>query len=316
VFKIQADTAAEFQAFKAGEVSAIYPQPQLDAVDAINAGLPDTEKQISVETGNFESLWLNYGKPPFDNKVVRQAIGFAIDRDAIVNRLFGGLGVDKALNVVNAKIVKQYSDENAFSNYKLDLAQVDKLLTGDGWAKGSDGIYAKAGQRLSFVIRSTSGNKRRELTEQILQEQLKAAGFEMTIDNAKSGDLFGDILPKGDFQAGLYAQVLTALTPGNCNIFCSKNIPTADNGFSGNNWTRSNVSELDTQLEIVDTNLDESARIAAGKAADKLVAENALTFPLDPLPNTLLWSKKIVGPVQDNGVLGPFFNLAEWGVTA
>ena len=316
VFKIQADTSAEFQAFKAGEVSVVYPQPQLDAVDAINAGLPGVEKEISVDTGNFESLWINNSKAPFDDKIVRQAFGFSIDRDAMVKRLFGGLGVDKALNVVNAKIVKAYSDENAFSSYKLDLTKADQLLTGDGWAKGADGIYAKGGQRLAFTIKSTAGNKRRELTEQILQEQLKTAGFEMTIENAKAGDLFGSILPQGDFQMGLYAQVLTSLVPGNCTLFCSTNIPTADNGFSGNNWTRSNVADLDTQLKIVDSSLDENARMAAGKAADKIVADNALTFPLDPLPNTLLWSSKVLGPVQDNGVLGPFFNLAEWGVAA
>jgi peptide/nickel transport system substrate-binding protein len=316
IFKIQADTSAEFQAFKANEVSAIYPQPQLDAVDAINAGLPGVQKEISVETGNFESLWINNAKAPFDDKAVRQAFGFSIDRDAMVKRLFGGLGVDKALNVVNAKIVKKFSDENAFADYKLDLKKADTLLTGAGWAKGADGIYAKAGQRLAFKIRSTSGNKRRELTEQILQDQLKTAGFEMAIDNAKAGDLFGSILPQGDFQLGLYAQVLTSLVPGNCTIFCSKNIPTADNKFSGNNWTRSNVAELDTQLAIVDSSLDESKRIAAGKAADKIVADNALTFPLDPLPNTLLWTSKVLGPVQDNSVLGPFFNLADWGVSA
>ena len=76
------------------------------------------------------------------------------------------------------------------------------------------------------------------------------------------------------------------------------------------------MAALDEQLAIVDSDLDDAKRIAAGKAADKLVAENALTFPLDPLPNTLLWSNKVLGPVQDNGVLGPFFNLAEWGVAA
>jgi len=316
VFKIQADTSAEFQAFKAGEVSAIYPQPQLDAVDQINAGLPGTNKEISVETGNFESFWFNNSKPPFDDKAVRQAFAFSIDRDAMVKRLFGGLGVDKALNVVNAKIVKQYSDEEAFADYKLDLNKAASLLTGAGWTKGSDGIYTKNGQRLSFTVRSTAGNKRRELTEQILQDQLKQAGFEMSIDNAKAGDLFGDILPKGDFQMGVYAQVLTALTPGNCVLFCTSNIPTADNNFSGNNWTRTSLPDLDTQLKIVDTNLDDSARITAGKAADKIVAENAFSVPLDPLPNTLLWADKIVGPVSDNGVLGPFWNLTEWGVKA
>ena len=62
----------------------IYPQPQLDAVDQIKAGLPNTEKVISTDTGNFESLWLNNGKPPFDSKAVRQAVAYAIDRKTIV----------------------------------------------------------------------------------------------------------------------------------------------------------------------------------------------------------------------------------------
>jgi peptide/nickel transport system substrate-binding protein len=316
IFKIQADTSAEFQAFKAGEVSVIYPQPQVDTVDAINAGVPNTQKQVSIETGNFEALWLNNAKAPFDDKVVRQAIGYAIDRDAVVKRLFGGLGLDKALNMVNALSVKQYGDENAFASYKLDTSKVDSLLTGDGWAKGSDGIYAKGGQKLSFTIKSTAGNKRRELTEQVLQEQFKAAGIDMQIDNHKAGDLFGDILPKGDFQAGLYAQVLTSLGPNTCNLFCIKNIPTAENNFSGNNWTRTNVADLDTQAQAIDTGLDESARMAAGKKADDLVADNAASIPLDPLPNILLWANKVVGPVQDNAPMGPFFNMQEWGVTS
>ena len=137
-----------------------------------------------------------------------------------------------------------YSDTNAFAGYTLNKYKVDELLTGDGYTKGSDGIYAKGGQKLSFTVKSTAGNKRRELTEQIIQQQLKDAGIEMKIENAEAGDLFGSILPKGDYQAGIYAQVLTALTPGNCMIFCTANIPTSPD-FSGNNWTRTNVPALE-----------------------------------------------------------------------
>src|SRR5205085_6008140 len=99
-----------------------------------------------------------------------------------------------------------FVDVNAYSKYKLNLDKVNSLLTGDGWAKGSDGIWAKNGKRLEFKIRTTAGNKRRELTEQILQPMLKTAGFEMTVDNQKSGDLFGKSVPTGDFQAAIYAQ--------------------------------------------------------------------------------------------------------------
>jgi len=315
-FKFQADTSAEFAAFKSEQVSVIYPQPQLDAVDQINAGVPNSEKIISTTTGNFEALWINAGHAPFDSKAVRQAVAYSIDREALVKRLFGGLGVTKPLNMLNAEIVAEYNNPDAFADYTKNLDKVDELLTGDGYAKGGDGYYAKGGKRLSFTVRSTAGNKRRELTQQIMQEQLKTAGIDMRIDNAEAGDLFGDILPKGDFDAGIYAQVLTGITPGLCNLFCAKNIPSASNDNSGQNWTRTNVPSMDPYLEKVDGSLDESVRKESGKQAMDIAAENVISLPIDPLPNILLWNTKVVGPISDNAILGPFWNINQWGVKA
>ena len=126
IFKFQPDTSAEFTAFKSDQVAMIYPQPQLDAVDQINAGLPNSQKVITTDTGNFEALWINQGKPPFDDANVRKAVAYSIDRAAIVQRLFGGIGVNDPLQFLNAPIVKQFVDENAFSQYKKDLSKVDK----------------------------------------------------------------------------------------------------------------------------------------------------------------------------------------------
>ena len=50
-------------------------------------------------------------------------MAYAIDRDAIVNQLFGKLGVTKALQVINAPIVNQYSDTQAFAGYTQDLVE-------------------------------------------------------------------------------------------------------------------------------------------------------------------------------------------------
>ena len=315
IFKFQPDTSAEFTAFKSDQVSMIYPQPQLDAVDQINAGLPNTQKVISVDTGNFEALWMNMGKPPFDDEAVRKAVAFAIDRGAIVERLFGGLGVHEPLQFLNARVVKQYADENAFAQYKKDLSQVDKLLTGAGYTKGSDGFYAKNGQKLSILVRTTAGNKRRELTEQILQQQLKDAGIDMQIENAKAGDLFGELAPLGDFNAAIYAQVLTTLGPSTCNLFCSNNAsPIGQKG--GNNYTRTNIPELDTVLHQMDGELDDAKLMDEGKQAERIKADHVISLPIDPLPNILLWSNKVVGPIDDNGILGPFWNMNLWGVTS
>jgi peptide/nickel transport system substrate-binding protein len=306
VFKFISDTSSEFQAYQAGEVDVIAPQPQIAVIDALTAGV-EGNKNVSASTGNVEALWINNSKPPFDSKEVRQALGYSIDRDAIVKRLFGAIGVDKAVQSFNPPILGKYAGSD-FSQYKLDLAKASELMTGAGWAKGGDGIWAKGGVRASFALRTTAGNARRELTQEVLIAQLKDAGFEMTTDNAKAGDLFGKLLPAGDYQVALYAQVATFPDPGLSNIFVSTNIPTEANGNTGQNWQRVNVPELDPLLKSVDSEVDEAKRVTASLAADKVLAENAVSLPLDPLPNILLSSAKVNG-LKDNPVLGPFFSL-------
>jgi peptide/nickel transport system substrate-binding protein len=314
-FKVQADTAAEFESFKNAEVSMIYPQPQLDVVDQIQAGLSGAQSSFSDQTGNLEAIWMNMASAPLDDVAVRQALGYAIDRPAIVEQLFGALGVDAPMQTLNPPILAEFSDTEAWSDYQLDLDKVDELMTGAGWAKNGSGIWAKGGQTASLTLKSTAGNARRELTGQILQQQLKDAGFDLKLDYQEAGGLFGEQLPQGDFQLALYAQVLTAITVGQCNLFCTKNIPTSANEFSGQNWTRTNIEGLDPVLEELDKTLDESKQADLGKEADQLQAESMASLPLDPLPNILIWADNVKGDVSDNPVLGPFHNLNELGVS-
>jgi peptide/nickel transport system substrate-binding protein len=314
IFKILTDTAAEFQAFKSGEVSAIYPQPEPSAIASIKGGLEGSKSSYSADTGNVEALWLNNSKFPFDSVAVRQAIGYSIDRDAIVARLFGDLGVTKAVQTLNPPIVSKYADNTAYSNYVLNLSKVNSLMQGDGWAKSGD-YWAKGGKTAAFVIKSTAGNKRRELTEQILQEQFKAAGFKLTIQNPSADDLFGKVLAAGNYQMSLYAQTATSLNPGLCAIACSDNIPSKANQFGGQNWQRINIPTLDPLLKQVDSTFVQSERITASKQADQIMAQDQVSLPLDPLPNISLWSDKISGPVGDNPLLSMFWNMNEWTVS-
>jgi len=315
VFKFEADTAAEFQAFKSGQVQAIYPQPQIDVIDALGSGISGANQIASAQTGAVEALWIQNQKFPFNDKAVRQAVAYSIDRDAIVNQLFGKLGVTKAVNSLNPFVLADFSDQQAFSMYKPDTSKADSLMTGDGWKKGSDGIWAKGGQKASFAISTTQGNKRRQLTLEALQKELKPAGFDVKLNFRTAADLFGKDGPQGNFQMALFAQQVTTIVPGLCAQFCAKNIPTAANNNTGNNWYRYSNKDADTQLEIVDNNLDTSAQADAAKKADDILAQDMASLPLDPLPDILLWSKKIVGPVADQAILGMFWNINEWGCT-
>jgi peptide/nickel transport system substrate-binding protein len=314
VFKFITDTAAEFQAFKGGQVDAIAPQPQPDAIDQVKAGLTGKKSKFQTDTVNLEAIWFNNAKAPFDDVKVRQALSYAIDRDGVVKRLFGPLGVNSAMQTMVPLVAKDFAT-TAWSKYKRDLTKVSSLLEGAGYTKGSDGIYAKGGQKLTFEIKTTTGNARRALTLQIIQAQLKEAGIDMTIATHKSGDLFGSILPKGDYQAALYATTLTALAPSTCNQFCAKNIPKAPK-FSGQNWSRANTPAAEAGLAAMEEDLDLAAQIAGSKKAEPAMAADAVVLPLDPLPNVFLWSDKLIGPKSTNGIDGPLWNLEEWGIRA
>lgn len=307
------DTTAAFQALKSGQVSVLAPTPQLDALTQIDAGLPGIRSQVDARSGNLEAIWLNNSVAPFDSVAVRQALAYSIDRDAIVKRLFGSLGIDKAQQSFNSPMVAPFASDD-FSQYTLDLDKVDELMTGDGWKKDGDGVWAKGGETATFSIKTLAGNKRRDLTVQVLQSQLADAGFDMTIDQVTPADLFGTIAPQGDFQAGIWALVDTFPDPTLSSTFSSVNIPSDANGFSGINFYRADIAGLDDLLAQVDTEVDPDARIAASHEADKLIAENVPSLPLDAVPNVLLWSEKVGGPLQINPIEGPFWNLAEWGL--
>jgi len=310
-FKFLADTAAEQQAFKTGQVQMIYPQAQLELAQLKTQ--PDTK--FDVTTGlSYEAIWMNNADPLFSDINVRKAVMNAVDRQAIVQQLFGPVQPDiKPINAFITPANKTYYTE-PFKVYAKDLSKVDSLMTGAGWAKGADGIYAKAGKKAEITIKSTAGNKRRELTEQLLQSQLKEAGFSLLIANEKASVLFNDTLPKGNFQMSLYAQVPTSADPGICTIWCSKNIPSAANDNSGQNYERVNDPKADKALGDLDIEIDKDKRVTLHKDGQQALADAAASLPLDPFPDIIVYnSAKLAGPISHNPtVYGVFWNMNEW----
>jgi peptide/nickel transport system substrate-binding protein len=311
VFRILPNTAAYFEAFRGDQVDAIYPAPEPSSVAEVQE-ISGARSDFSAKTGTIEALWLNNEKFPFDSVAVRQAFAYAIDRDAIVNRLFGDLGITEASQSLLPPMVNRYS-ANAWSRYTLDLDQVNSLMEGDGWTKEGQ-YWEKDGRQAAITVKSTAGDKRRELTEQILQEQLRAAGFRLTIRNLSADGLFDKVLPNGDYQLSLYAQSNSDLNPALCGIACSDQIPGPANDNSGQNVQRINVPGLDDLLTRVDSDFNQSSRIAASKEADELMAENQVSLPLDPLPNIAVWNDRITGPVGDHPILSMYWNMYLWNL--
>lgn len=120
--------------------------PRMLDIESGNADIavriPATEKarlesnpNISVEvteTLRILYVYFNVNNPPFDNKAARQAINYAVDKEAIVNSLLGGAG--RALDAPMTPAVFGYS---AQTPYSYDPAKARDLLAQAGVAPGT-----------------------------------------------------------------------------------------------------------------------------------------------------------------------------------
>jgi peptide/nickel transport system substrate-binding protein len=313
-FKFLPDTAAEQAAVKSGQVSAAYPQAQ-PGQEALK-GLPGISFN-AVSGLDYEMLWFQTTTKgsPLSDKAVRQALAYATDRNAIVSQLFGPVQPD--IKPIQSSFTPAFgqSYSTPFSIYSLDLAKVTSLMTGAGWAKGSDGIWAKGGKRASLELKTTTGNKRRLLTAQILQSQWKAAGFDLKVTTEKAGVLFGKDLPALNFQIGLFAQTPSDNYPAQCNLWCSKNVPGPANGNQGTDYYVSDPA-LDKPWLDSDTNLDPNAVVQDAIDGNKVLADLVPNIPLDPFPDIVIVNSDRVGSesgtFRHNFAYGPFIYSNEW----
>ena len=312
-FQFITDTASAFQAMTSGQVDALFPSPQLDAMEQIEAGIPNTEIEVSSDTGNLEALWVNNAAFPFDSEAVRKAFNHSIDRGGLVERIYGGLGVESPAQSFVTPLVGDWGGSD-FDQYDVDLDEVARLMEGDGWEMNGDDVWEKDGETASFSIHITSGNARRDLMAQVIQSQLADAGFAAEIVPVTPADMFGEIAPAGEFQVGLWTLVDYFPDPALSASWSSTSIPTDANGGSGINFMRANVPGLDEVLQTVDQDLDPAVRATASIEADELIADAAVSLPIATVPNVLMWSSELTGPISNNPGEGPWWNLQEWAI--
>jgi peptide/nickel transport system substrate-binding protein len=133
-------------ALLAGEVNIIQGVPP-ELVDTL-AVTPGVDVKTAPGT---EPQWLqlNAKNPLFADQQVRQALNYAIDKDLLVEAIYGGRAVplpgplSPFNNFVNKKL----------SPYPYDPAKAKAMLAEIGWTDSNgDGILDKDGQPLAFTI--------------------------------------------------------------------------------------------------------------------------------------------------------------------
>ncbi len=310
------DTNTEVTSLLSGEVAAIYPQPSVELPRRLKS---NSNVKFRVGGGTtYEGLWLNVEKAPLNDPKVREALFWATDRQAILDAIIHPIDPNaKVLNCAGwVPTVGDWCDNTQFADFdKYDAAKAKSILQADGWKLGGDGIFAKAGKRLSLQFSTTTGNKGREDTQALLKEKWKAAGIELIVKNfASPSPIFTDVLPKGNYSVSEYAQVASP-DPSVTSIYACDQIPTAANSYGGQNYDRWCNQQATTLAKQSDLELDPAKRAPLIHQVGALVRKDLVWFPLYQKPLITAWrTDKVGGPVgsYNETALAGFYNMSEW----
>lgn len=146
IFRVIPEASTRVAALLAGEVDIIQAVPA-DLIDRL-AQTPGIQVKTAPGT---QPKWieLNVTAPPFNDVNVRQAMNYAIDKDLLIEAVYGGRAValPGPLSPFNNFV------NEALAPYPYDPDQARELLTAAGWTDSdNDGILDKEGQRFTFTI--------------------------------------------------------------------------------------------------------------------------------------------------------------------
>ncbi|WP_417899835.1 ABC transporter substrate-binding protein [Bacillus haimaensis] len=260
IFKAIPENSARLNALKTGEI---------DLMDGVNpSDLAQIEGDSNLQT--FERPSMNVGylgltatRPPFDNKLVRQALNHAIDKQAIIDAFYGGLA-QPAKNPLPPAL-EGYNDD--IEAYPYDLEKAKALLAEAGFADGFEmelwampvpRPYMPDGMKVAEVIQSS-------FAEIGVKAEIVTYDWGTYLDKASKGEADAFLLGwTGD--------------NGDADNFIHTLLD--KDSIGSNNYTYYSNDELHEILIEAQTNADQEVRNKLYKEAQEIIHEDAPWVPL------------------------------------
>lgn len=306
VFRPVPDVNTLIQQFRGGEIDAMDLQPQLGIVEQIK-GQPDLNLQVDLGQ-QWEHLDFNFARGALGQPFVRRAIAMGIDREQIAKDLLGPISQDVTpLNNVIWMTDQQEYHDNWSDVIGFDPNGAVELLEDNGCTRGSDGIFSCGGQRLEFDFATTGGNELRELTFEVIQQQLRQIGVKMNADFGEAATVFDRLVVK-DYETFLFAWV------GAPDPFSGDTIwqCVQTTGPDSQNYTGFCDPRVDEVMRQQVETLDPGERAALYNQADGLIAKSVPVVPLYQKPVYLAYSDDLAGFANNTTQWGPTWNAEQW----
>jgi peptide/nickel transport system substrate-binding protein len=293
VYKKITETTAQIIALEKGDVDMTA-----FADDAMLMNRLKKSKHLTLTPNGYSAIgpleWLafNTRHKPFDDKRVRQAFAYAIDKDFILKVLYGGYA-QRSLGPIHPGSVFAPKDVN---DYKLDLEKAKALLDEAGYKPDSDGIRIRT--TLDFIPAGAIWKRKAEY----LKAQLKKVGIDVTIEASSDFRSWLKTVTSHNFDMTLDS-VYNWGDPviGVHRTYQSSNIR---KGVPWHNTQQFVNPEVDAVMDKAGRELDLEKRKALYAEMQKMVVEEAPIAYLNSSPYHTIYNNQRVGNPPVNSIWG------------
>jgi peptide/nickel transport system substrate-binding protein len=198
-FRFYPSYRAALRAYEEGEVEGVG---RVRGDDLARARRCSGLNLFSAQIAEYAMVFLNLDRadaPFFQEREVRQAMMYTLDRDRIIDEVLAGQGM-----VSNSPILPgTWAHNPRTPTYRHDPDQADVLLDEAGWVKPtrSTGVRHKGGDLLAFTLLAPN-DPMREAVAEMLAEQWAEVGLDVTVKAMPNGEIL-EALEERDFQAAL-----------------------------------------------------------------------------------------------------------------
>ncbi len=196
-FHFYPDAPSVFEARQRGEVDGIarvLPQ-HLQAIRR-----DETLTLYSAPLSGYNIVFLNLDRAIFQDRSVRQAMLWALDRQKLVDSILDGQGI-----VINSPILpNSWAYDPNVQAYTYDPRKAKALLEGAGWFdENGDGVRERGPLRLEFTLATNADDDTRVALAQAISAQLAEVGVRATLQMVTWEELVGTQLRLRRFDAVL-----------------------------------------------------------------------------------------------------------------
>jgi peptide/nickel transport system substrate-binding protein len=282
VLKIVPDDTIRGLELRKGSVDMVINQLPPDIVHQFEKG---GELQVTRSVGlDFMYVGLNMRHPVLSDKRVRHAIGYAINRQAIVDHLRRGLA-----RVARGPLIppQVWAFEPDVHQFVYDPARAGRLLDEAGY-RDPDGDGPMPRLRLSLKV---SNVEEFVLQATVIQQDLRRVGIDLDVRSYEFATFFADVI-KGNIQLYAMQWVGGAVADPDMlrRVFHSQQVPPS--GFNRGHYSN---PEVDRLLDLASRSLDQEERRKYFSGVQKLVAEDAPYIPLWNRTNAIIAQRDLAG---------------------